>query len=451
MTGTTNPDPISTRLRQIAELARSKPHLVFTGLNHHLDAELLMEAYRRTRKSGAVGIDGETAEMYAKNLEANLQALATRVHTGQYRAPPVRRVHIPKGDGSQTRPIGIPTFEDKVLQRAVAMLLEAVYEQDFLDCSFGFRPGRSPHDALDALRAGAMQMGGGWVIDADIKAFFDTLDHKRLNELLDRRVRDGVLRRLIQKWLHAGVLDEGTVIHPEAGTPQGGVISPLLANIYLHEVLDTWFHTEVTPRLRGQAILIRYADDFVVVCAEEADARKVLEVLPKRFEKYNLVLHPDKTRLVPFRRPPFPWEEGPPPTGGGTGPGSYDLLGFTHYWGRTRKGGWAILWKTAKSRFTRALRSIAEWMKRNRHQPVPVQHKTLEQKLRGHYNYYGVTCNGRALQRFAFEVTRRWKKWLGRRSQRAYLSKDRFKVLMARFPLPQPRLTRSIYRQAANP
>lgn len=449
MTGTTNPEPISTRLRQIAELARNKPELVFTGLNHHLDVDLLREAYHRTRKSGAVGIDGQTAEMYAENLEGNLQDLVERVHSGRYRAPPVRRVHIPKGDGSKTRPIGIPTFEDKVLQRAVAMLLEAVYEQDFLDCSFGFRPGRSAHAALEALRAGAMRLHGGTVLDADIQAFFDTLDHQHLHTFLDRRVRDGVLRRLIQKWLHAGVLEQGVVHHPETGTPQGGVISPLLANIYLHEVLDAWFQAEVRPRLRGEALLIRYADDFVIVCVEEGDARRVLDVLPKRFGKYGLRLHPEKTRLVPFRRPPLRGPACAPPTE--RGPGTFDLLGFTHYWGRTQKGGWAIKWKTAKGRFTRALHRVSEWIRLHRHRPVPEQHASLKRKLQGHYNYYGVTCNYEALHRFLYEVTRRWRKWLGRRSQRAAISKERFKVFMKRFPLPPPTLRHSVYTRAANP
>lgn len=449
MKGTASPEHISTRLRQIAELARSKPALVFTGLNHHIDMELLEEAYRRTRKDGAVGVDGQTADAYAENLESNLQGLIERVHQGRYHAPPVRRVHIPKGDGSKTRPIGIPTFEDKVLQRAVAMLLEAIYEQDFLDCSFGFRPGRSPHAALDALREGTMRMGGGVVIDADIKAFFDTLSHQRLNELLDRRVRDGVVRRLIQKWLHAGVLDQGVVTHPDTGTPQGGVISPLLANIYLHEVLDAWFHAEVKPRLRGEALLIRYADDFVIVCTDEVDAERILAVLPKRFGRYNLTLHPEKTRKVPFRRPPYRRPGAPWPAG--EGPETFDLLGFTHYWGRTRKGGWAIMVKTASSRFTRALKRVADWVKQNRHRPVTEQHRTLVQKLRGHFNYYGVTCNGRALSRFAYEVACRWKKWLGRRSQKAAITKERFRAFLARFPLPTPVLGRSVYRSAANP
>ena len=246
-------------------------------------------------------MDGQTAADYAANLEGNLRSLLDRAKSGRYQAPPVRRVHIPKGTGPETRPIGIPTFEDKVLQRAVVMVLEAVYEQDFLDCSYGFRPGRSAHQALDALWHRLMEMRGGWVLEIDIRKFFDTLDHRHLHAILRRRVRDGVLLRLIGKWLNAGVLEDGSVTHPEAGSPQGGVISPVLANIYLHEVLDKWFEQTVKPRLKGRAFLIRYADDAVLVFEREGDARRVLDVLPKRFGKYGLTLHPEKTRLVPFR------------------------------------------------------------------------------------------------------------------------------------------------------
>ena len=260
MTGTSSPKDISTKLQQIAELARRTP-TALTTLAHHIDIEFLREAYRRTRKDGAAGVDGETAATYAKNLDENLRSLLDRLKSGTYRAPPVRRVHIPKGDGSKTRPIGIPTFEDKVLQRAVTMVLEEIYEQEFLDCSYGFRPARSAHHALQALWHGLMKMHGGWVLEIDIEAFFDTLVHEHLRTFLDRRVRDGVLRRTINKWLKAGVLEATELRYVEAGTPQGGVISPLLANVYLHEVLDTWFETELKPRLRGHAFLIRYADD----------------------------------------------------------------------------------------------------------------------------------------------------------------------------------------------
>ena len=257
------------------------------SLHHAIDVEWLREAYRRTRKDGAVGVDGQSAEEYARDLEKNLESLLVRFRTGAYRAPPVRRVHIPKGDG-RTRPIGVPTFEDKVLQRAVAMILEAIYEQDFHPGSYGFRPGRSAHDALDALWKGVMSYRGAWVLEVDIQRFFDTLDHGALRSFLDERVTDGVIRRAIDKWLKAGVLEQGAVTHPDEGTPQGGVVSPILANVYLHSVLDRWFETDVKPRLRGRAFLVRYADDFVIAFEQESDARRVMEVLPKRFARYDL-------------------------------------------------------------------------------------------------------------------------------------------------------------------
>jgi RNA-directed DNA polymerase len=264
----------------------------------------MLEAFDRTRKDGAVGVDGQDGEAYAADLLGNLQSLLNRAKSGTYVAPPVRRVHIPKaGSTTETRPLGIPTFEDKVLQRAVVMVLEAIYEQDFQDCSYGFRPGRSAHQALDSLWQQTMAMGGGWIVDVDIRKFFDTIDHGHLRDFLQRRVRDGVLLRLIGKWLNAGVLEDGCVTRPETGSPQGGVVSPILSNIVLHYVLDEWFEREVQPRLKGRSFLIRYADDFVMGFACEEDARRVMDVLPKRFEKYGLTIHPEKTRLVPFERP----------------------------------------------------------------------------------------------------------------------------------------------------
>ena len=278
MANTPRLDAVSTKRQRIAELARDAPEMVFTSLAHHIDMHVLRAAYAATRKDGAVGLDGQTAADHAVHLEANLQSLLDRFKSGQYVAPPVRRVHIPKGDGRKTRPIGIPTFEDKVLQRAVVMVLESVYEQDFRDCSFGFRPGRSAHQALQHLWEQTMVMGGGWVIDLDIQGFFDVLDHSHLRGFLDRRVRDGVLRRAIDKWLKAGVLEDGRVSRSVLGTPQGGVVSPLLANIYLHHVLDVWFTTEVQPRLRGRSVLVRYADDVVIVLEQESDAHRVWDV-----------------------------------------------------------------------------------------------------------------------------------------------------------------------------
>src|SRR5271169_955898 len=301
MTGTPRPEPVSTKQQRIAELARKCPDMAFTNLAHHIDIEWMLTAHARTRKDGAVGVDGQTAAEYEVNLEANLQNLLDRAKSGTYVAPPVRRVHIPKaGSATETRPLGIPTYEDKILQRAVLMVLEPVFETDFLDVSHGFRPGRGAHGALSSLRQQAMKMGGDWLVDVDLRKFFDTIDHGHLREFLKRRVRDGVILRLIGKWLNAGVLENGAVTTPEHGTPQGGVISPLLANIFLHYVLDEWFVEEVRPRLKGEAFLIRYADDFVIGVAREDDARRILEVLPKRMSKYGLTVHPEKTRVVRF-------------------------------------------------------------------------------------------------------------------------------------------------------
>jgi RNA-directed DNA polymerase len=429
-------DNVSTKLQRIAELARKAPTMAIRTLAHHIDVEFLRVAYQQTRKDGAVGVDDQTAAGYAANLEGNLESLLNRFKSGTYYAPPVRRVEIPKADGTK-RPLGIPTFEDKVLQRAVAMVLSAVYEQNFLDCSYGFRPGRSAHHALEALWRATMDVGGGWVLEVDIRHFFDSVGHGHLRAILDQRVRDGVIRRTIDKWLNAGVQHEGGIRHPDGGTPQGGVISPLLANVYLHEVLDVWFEQEVRPRLGGSASLIRYADDATMVFAQEADARRVLNVLAKRFAKYGLTLHPEKTKLVDFRRP----------TGNGDGPGSFDMLGFTHFWGHSRKGNWVVQRKTSRSRFGRALQRVAEWCRRNRHLEVCEQHKMLVAKVRGHYNYFGITGNNRALGRFLHEVTWVWQKWLGRRSSRKQRSWKRFNLLLSRYPLPWPRVVHSIYRR----
>ncbi len=436
-------DPVSTRCQRIAELAKQSPQMGFTSLAHHIDLHWLQEAYRRTRAGGATGVDGQTAAGYAAHLGDNLGSLLERAKSGTYRAPPVRRVHIPKGTGPDTRPIGIPTFEDKVLQRAVVMVLEAVYEQDFLPCSYGFRPGRSAHQALDVLWRQTMGMGGGWVVEVDIRKFFDTLDHAHLRELLRRRIRDGVLLRLIGKWLRAGVLEDGRVTHPTEGTPQGGVISPLLANVYLHYVLDVWFGHEVKPRLQGRAFLIRYADDFVIGFACEADARRVLDVLPKRFGKYGLALHPDKTRVVAFQPP---GSSPGPGSGAGPHPGTFDLLGFTHYWARSRQGNWVVKRRTAASRFRRAVRMIAHWCRWHRHLPIPEQHRTLSQKLRGHCAYYGITGNGEALRRFRDAMQRAWQKWLSRRSWAGRLSWDAFNALRQRYPLPRALVVHSVCR-----
>lgn len=429
---------VSTKLNRVAQLARQAPQMAFTTLSHHIDIEWLKEAHRRTRKDGAVGVDRMSASAYAENLTENLQSLLDRAKSGTYRAPAVRRVMIPKGSGKDLRPIGIPTFEDKVLQRAVTMLLSAVYEQDFYPFSYGFRPGRSAHQAVEDLRNLLMDMHGGVVLELDIRKFFDTLGHKHLRDFLSKRIRDGVIVRLIGKWLNAGVMYEAEIYKNEKGTPQGGVVSPILANVYLHEVLDKWFEEEVKPRMRGQAHLVRYADDGVLVFANEDDARRVMEVLPKRFEKFGLALHPEKTRLLSFKRPS---KQGKPPSGSeGQGAGSFDFLGFTHYWGKSRQGNWVVQRKTSKSRFAGAVARVNDWCRSNRHRRITDQWSMLCRKLRGHFNYYGIPGNSDSIGRFRHCVRRIWHKWLSRRSQRAALNWEKMANLLKMFPLPLPRV-----------
>lgn len=436
MAETKSSTTISTRLERIATLAQ-RYRGPLTTLAHHVDLDWLREAHRRTRKDGAPGVDGRTANEYARDLEGNLSSLLDRAKSGMYRAPPVRRVYIPKGKG-EMRPLGIPTFEDKVLQRAIAMVLGAVYEQEFLDCSYGFRPGRSAQQALDAYREEAMKMAGGWVIELDIEKYFDSIAHKRLREVLHSRIRDGVIQRLIGKWLNAGVLEDGVVTRSESGSPQGGVISPILANVYLHEVLDVWFHQEVCSRLKGRAHLVRYADDAVMLFAYEEDARRVMAELPKRFEEYGLKLHPEKTRLIPFGHPCR--KQGGGDDGPGK-PGTFDFLGFTIHWGKSLKGNWVVKMRTASDRFTRALRNITEWCKAHRHEPLGVQQRAINAKLRGHYSYYGLPANRGRLWNLLYWTTRAWRRWLSRRSQRGLSWKAMTRLLQA-YPLRTPKQSR---------
>jgi group II intron reverse transcriptase/maturase len=440
-----NSTSVSTKQERIAELAKQSPQMAFTSLAYLMDIEWLREAYQRTRKDGAVGVDGMTAEEYEQDLEGNLQCLLDRVKSGTYRAPPVRRVHIPKGGSStETRPIGIPTLEDKVLQRAVVMLLEPIYEQDFLNCSYGFRPGRSAHQALDTFRTHLMTSKGGWVLEVDIQKFFENLDHGYLREFLQLRVRDGVLLCLIGKWLSAGVMESGSVSFPDSGSPQGGVVSPILSNVFLHYVLDLWFEQEVLPRLQSQACLVRYADDFVIGFRDHRDAQRVMEVVPKRLGKFGLTVHPEKTQLIPFRSPAVVSNRG-------ERPGMFNLLGFTHFWGKSQRGYWIVKQKTASDRFSRAVRSIDSWCRDHRHWSLGEQQQKLNEKLRGHYAYYGVTGNSAALSRFLFEVKTRWRKWLYRRNRLRSLTWSVFYRLLSRYPLAPVRTSRSTLKHAVNP
>jgi group II intron reverse transcriptase/maturase len=394
----------------------------------------MREAYRLTRKDGAPGIDGVMAAEYAQSLEANLSDLLERVKSGRYQAPPVRRVYIPKGDGAGSRrPLGLPTFEDKVCQRAIVMVLEPIYEQDFLQCSYGFRPGRSAHQALEVLRTGFMSHGLRWVIDLDIEKYFDSISHPHLRAFLDRRVTDGVIRRMIDKWLKAGVLEDGLLRHATEGSPQGGVISPCLSNIFLHHVLDEWFENEVKPRLKGRSTVIRFADDAVIAFEDFLDAQRVLGVLGKRLARYELTLHPDKTRFVDFR---FKRPDGKAhPKSDGT---TFTFLGFCHVWGKSQKGKNVVRQVTAKNRYTRALAAVSAWCRENRHLPIPKQHSHLVAMMRGHYAYYGISGNSRRVSWYADAVPWIWQKWLARRGSR--FPWDRFKDLLERYPLPAARI-----------
>ena len=348
---------VSTKQQRIAQLAKQSPEMVFTSLAYHMDITWLEEAYRRTKKNGAAGVDGVTAKEYEANLQENLKGLLERAKSGRYQAPPVKRAYIPKGDGKgELRPIGIPTLEDKTLQRAVCMLLEPIYEQDFKDSSFGFRPGRSPHQALGVIRKETMEMNGGWILDVDIRKYFDTIEHGQIQAMLRQRVNDGVITRLIGKWLNAGVQEKGQLSYPEVGSPQGGVISPLMSNIYLHHVMDVWFETVVKPRMTGKVFMVRFADDMLVGFSDKQDAMRVMEVLPKRFDKFGLTVHPEKTRLVPFNEPRKEDQKSDEECG------TFDFLGFTHYWGRSLKGYWVVKRKTISKRLSSKIQGIGKWL-----------------------------------------------------------------------------------------
>ena len=436
-TGDTLRSPtVTPQLQRIAAQAARDPDRVFTTLAHLIDADFLWEAYRQTSKASAPGSDGVTAQQYAEHLDANLRDLHERLCSGRYQATPVERVWIEKDDGGQ-RPIGKPAFEDKIVQRAVAMLLEAIYEQDFYDCSYGFRRGRSAHHALQELRERCMTEGTGWIVDADISGYFDSIDRTKLQEILCRRVNDGRIRRLIGKWLRAGVMEDGVLTHPETGVVQGGVISPVLANIFLHHVLDDWFEREVRPRLKGRSFLIRFADDFVIGCELEADARRLMAVLPKRFARFGLRIHPTKTTLIAFRRPDAHQAST-------NGNGTFDFLGLTHYWTTSRRGFWVIKRRTARKRLRRTKKSLWRWCRINRHAPLHYQYQMLCLKLRGHFRYYGVRGNFRLLVEVRRCAEKAWQYWLSRRSSKSAIGWEKFQKLLETYVLPIPRIVHNI-------
>jgi RNA-directed DNA polymerase len=425
----------STKLQQIAQQAATDPNFVFYTIVHHIDEELLWEAFHRLRRDKAPGIDGQTAAEYAQDLLDNLRDLHERLKTRQYRATPIKRTWIPKDDGSQ-RPIGILILEDKIVQKAVAILLEAVFEVDFHDFSYGFRPKRNPHQALHAVRELINALNIRWILDVDIQQFFDTLDRTIFFDLLHRRVKDGGLDRLLRKWFKVGILDDEQLSYSDKGTPQGGVVSPIIANIYLHYVLDEWFEEEVKPRLKGRCFLIRFADDAVMGFEYEEDARRVRDVLFKRLEKYGLTAHAKKTRLVKFTRP----QKGAKKDRTNE---TFDFLGFTHYWAKSRKGYWVVKRRTIRKRLRRAISRFSQWCQFNRHMSVKEQWQKLSQKLRGYYQYYGIRGNYESLFWVYRKLKEAWRRWLGRRSEKGYLTWKKFQKICARFSLPRPRIVQT--------
>lgn len=430
-------DAMSPELLTVAERAKREPNGQFHALAHLIDVAALSRAYRRLRKKAGVGVDGITKEQYGQDLDQNLQDLHQRLKAKRYRHQPIRRVLIPKGQG-QRRSIGISVTEDKVVQGALRDVLEAIYETEFTESSYGFRPNRGAHDALRTLNRAGHGGEMNWILEADIVSYFDSLDRNKLKEMIQKRVADGALMRLIGKCLNVGVLDGEAYSEPAVGTAQGSVLSPLLGNIYLHYVLDLWVESEVKPHLRGKGIFVRYCDDFIFGFECQEDAEWVMLLLGKRMGTYGLTLHPNKTRLFSFERPSVGQSFG-------KGAGSFDFLGFTLYWKRSRGGRWILAFKTRRARLTRAVRAAYDRCRRHRHRPVKEQHAALVRQVRGHMNYFGVNGNIRSLHLLVVQVQRAWFKWLRRRSQRTRLTWERYQDLLRDFPLPRPRIVVQIW------
>jgi group II intron reverse transcriptase/maturase len=435
-TGMNDQPPVlirETSLARIREMAKRDVNMVFVSLVHRIDYSLLKESFRQLHKNESTGVDKITAKEYAADLDQNLYKLYQRLRRGQYVAQPVKRIWVDKENGKK-RPIGIPALEDKIVQKAATTLLSDVYEPIFHEFSHGFRSGHNQHQAIHDIREQCRSLNINWIVSADITGLFDNIDHDLLRKLIRLRVNDGGLIRLIGKWLNAGVCEQDEITYPVQGTPQGGVISPVLSNIFLHYVLDDWFVKVVRPRMRGKCFLVRFADDFIIGCQMEPDAKLLMEILPKRFHRFKLELHPEKSKLIPF---------GKPTTNGKPG-GTFDFLGFTFYWGKSLKGNWVIKKQTARKRRNRFMRMLWNWCKENRHTAVEEQHITLCSKLRGYYQYFGVRGNYKVLEVVYEFCQKAWRHWLGRRHRDGYIRHDDFRKHLEMFPLPMPRIVHNI-------
>lgn len=420
---------------RIRQAARRDKQMRFTALLHHIyNPDMLRKAYFCLKREAAPGVDGQTWRTYGEALEENLRDLSERLKRGAYRAKPVRRAYIPKADGRQ-RPLGVPVLEDKLVQRATVQVLNAIYETDFLGFSYGFRPGRSQHNALDALYTGLLTRKVNWVLDADIRGFFDAIDHGWMVKFIEHRVADRRVVRLIQKWLNAGVLEDGTRTWNEEGTPQGGSASPLLANIYLHYAFDLWVQWWRTTQARGDVIVVRYADDFIVGFQHRAEAERFLTELRERFRKFHLELHPDKTRLLEFG----PFADANRRRGGRGKPETFNFLGFTHICGKKRNGRFTVLRQTIRKRLQAKLGEVKAEIRKRLHDPIPAVGQWLRWVVSGHIRYYGVPTNSQALHVFRSRVAWLWHRALSRRSQTGFVSWERMRRLIEHW-LPPARV-----------
>jgi RNA-directed DNA polymerase len=429
-----------TLLPLISEQARKEPNLKFTSLAHLLDEKFLLGCYLELGRDRASGIDGVSWQAYGENLEENLANLVNRMKAKQYRPRPAKRVYIPKNE-HEKRPLGLPSLEDKVVQKGISRILEAIYEQDFLGCSYGFRPSRNCHNALRVVDQTIMKQPVRYVIEADIKGFFDNVSHGWLLKMLEVRIKDPSFLLLIRRFLKAGYIEEGRLVKTEQGTPQGGNLSPMLANIFLHYVLDLWFEKRIKPRMAGEVYLVRYADDFLIMAQKQSDACMIEQALRGRFEKFSLTLHPEKTRTISFSR-----KEPENAKRQGRKPYTFEFLGFTHYWYRTCEGWYMLSRRTSAKRFRRACRAMNEWLRSVRNWCKTKEWwLILASKLRGHYQYYGISGNSRMLKMFYYQVMRMVHKWLNRRSQRNQWSWEGFIEYLKHYPLPVPHIVHKFY------
>jgi group II intron reverse transcriptase/maturase len=432
---------MKTKLSRIEEIAREKPKEIFTSLYHHINKEMLIQCHDELKKDKAAGIDEVTKEAYSKKLEENIENLVKRLKSKGYRPQPARRVYIPKATGNEKRPLGIISYEDKIVQSALNKILQAIYEQDFLEISYGFRPNRSCHDALKEVNKIIENGKISYVVDADIKGFFNNVNHEWLIKFIEVRIVDPNIKRLVIKFLKAGVIEEGMKAKTNKGTPQGGIISPTLGNIYLHYTLDLWFEKIVKKKCRGEASIVRYCDDTVFCFQYKDEAEKFYTAMIKRLAKFNLEISEEKTKIIPFGR----FAEQNSKRIGNKKPETFDFLGFTHYCSKSKKGKFRVKRKTARKKFSKQVREFKEWMKKARIMKIKMIMKKVRIKLIGHYNYFGITDNYKMISVYYQRIRSLLYKWLNRRSQKNSYNYDKFNKYLKLYPLPMPKICVNIY------